>query len=106
MSAFKQWTKAGFPASKLLLGLALYGYVSKSTATKLSGSSTRDLNANPVESARGPPKRISAAPGDLSAMWGQQISFNQLVRSGVLRKRRDGTYMAANGYTQGKSSFW
>ncbi|KAG6890136.1 hypothetical protein C0995_011429 [Termitomyces sp. Mi166 len=101
-SAFKQWTKAGFPASKLLLGLALYGYVSKSTATRLSGSSTSDLVANSVEHLRGPPKKSSAAPaGDLSGMWGQQIAFNQIVHSGVLQKRDDGIYTAAHGYTQG-----
>ena len=34
-AALAQWTKAGFPASKLLLGLPLYGYVSQSTKTTL-----------------------------------------------------------------------
>jgi chitinase len=37
-AALNQWTKAGFPANKLLLGLPTYGYVSQSTATHLSGS--------------------------------------------------------------------
>jgi chitinase len=37
-AALKQWTDAGFPKSKLLLGLATYGYVSKSTRTGLTGS--------------------------------------------------------------------
>ncbi|THH29871.1 hypothetical protein EUX98_g4306 [Antrodiella citrinella] len=36
-AALAQWTAAGFPASKLLLGLPLYGYVSQSTATTLTG---------------------------------------------------------------------
>jgi hypothetical protein len=36
-AAFKQWTAAGFPAAKLLLGLPLYGYVSRSSKTSLSG---------------------------------------------------------------------
>lgn len=35
-AALNQWKAAGFPASKMLLGLPLYGYVSKSTATHLS----------------------------------------------------------------------
>ncbi|KAK7057589.1 glycoside hydrolase family 18 protein [Favolaschia claudopus] len=35
-SAFNQWTAAKFPASKLLLGLPLYGYVYNSTRTTLS----------------------------------------------------------------------
>ncbi|KAL1749252.1 glycoside hydrolase family 18 protein [Schizophyllum fasciatum] len=37
-AAVKQWTGAGFPASKLLLGVPYYGYVSQSTDTTLSGS--------------------------------------------------------------------
>ena len=37
-AAFAAWTKAGWPASKLFLGLPLYGYVSRSTKTTLSGS--------------------------------------------------------------------
>ncbi|KAJ7030057.1 glycoside hydrolase family 18 protein [Mycena alexandri] len=35
-AAFKQWTAAKFPASKLLLGLPLYGYVFNSTKTTLA----------------------------------------------------------------------
>lgn len=38
MAALAQWKKAGFPASKQLLGLPLYGYVSKSTKQVLTGS--------------------------------------------------------------------
>ncbi|GLB44487.1 putative glyco_18 [Lyophyllum shimeji] len=99
-SAFVQWTKAGFPASKLLLGLPLYGYVSKSTAKKLSGSLLPDSPPDPVAHPRGPATDRSTAPaGDLSQMWGQQIPFKQLVQSGALQKNEDGTYTAANGYT-------
>ncbi|KAI0089280.1 glycoside hydrolase family 18 protein [Irpex rosettiformis] len=36
-AAFSQWTSAGFPANKMLLGLPLYGYVSQSTKTTLTG---------------------------------------------------------------------
>ncbi|KAH9939318.1 glycoside hydrolase family 18 protein [Epithele typhae] len=34
-AGLQQWTAAGFPASKLLLGLPLYGYVSQSSKTTL-----------------------------------------------------------------------
>ncbi|KAF9458111.1 glycoside hydrolase family 18 protein [Collybia nuda] len=37
-AALSQWKAAGFHASKLLLGLPLYGYVSQSTKTGLTGS--------------------------------------------------------------------
>ena len=43
------------------------------------------------------------ATGDLSAYFGQQIPFNQLVALGALKKNSDGTYTAANGYTMGAS---
>ncbi|KAF9458110.1 glycoside hydrolase family 18 protein [Collybia nuda] len=98
-AALSQWTKAGMPASKLLLGLALYGYVSKSTAKKLSGSLMPDPSIHPVAHPRSPLQDISTAPaGDLSNMWGQQIAFKQLVRSGALVKTHDG-YRGSNGYT-------
>lgn len=104
-AALAQWTKAGMPASKLLLGLALYGYVSKSTAKKLSGSLMPDPSVNPSPHPRSPLQDTSTAPaGDLSSMWGQQVAFKQLVRSGALVKTNDG-YKGANGYTMGKSIF-
>jgi len=92
------------PASKLLLGLALYGYVSKSTDKRLSGSSILSPQAAGGAHPRYPPKRpkIRGALGDLSALWGQQIPFNQLVTSGAIRKTGNGSYGGANGYTMGR----
>ncbi|KAG5645132.1 hypothetical protein DXG03_006849 [Asterophora parasitica] len=100
-AAFAQWTRAGFPPSKLMLGLALYGYVSKSTAKRLSSSVMPDSSVIAIPHPRGPFKDLStAAPnGDLSTMWGQQIAFRQLVQFGALKKRADGNYDGANGYT-------
>ncbi|KAF5347319.1 hypothetical protein D9756_009917 [Leucocoprinus leucothites] len=105
-AALSQWTKAGMPASKLLLGLPLYGYVAHSNAKKLSGSSVptyQSSTSSPGAHPRGPPVPIprtgAAPPGDLSRLWGQQISFNQLLLSGVLHKKTDGTYDSANGFT-------
>lgn len=95
------------PASKLVLGLALYGYVSKSTAKKLSGSLMPDPSVSPSAHPRGPPMELSAASaGDLSNMWGQQIAFNQLLESGALQKQADGTYTGANGFTMGNSIYY
>ena len=81
------------PASKMLLGLALYGYASKSTATKLSGSSVPGTHSRPTASCVG---------GDLNGWWGQQIPFSELVKGGALRKE-SGAYVASNGYTMGVS---
>jgi len=110
-AALVQWTKAGMPASKLLLGLPLYGYVAHSSAKKLSGSCVpTNQGQDPMivgAHPRGPPVLVTtpgvgAVPaGDLSRLWGQQISFNQLLSSGALYKKPDGTYDEANGYTMG-----
>jgi chitinase len=98
------------PASQLLLGLPLYGYVTRSKAKKLSGSLVPmpgDPNFPPGAHPRGPPSSIrvpevgTAPTGDLSHLWGQQISFSQLLSSGALYKKSDGTYDGANGFTVG-----
>lgn len=105
-AALAQWTKAGMPASKLLLGLALYGYVSKSSDKKLSGSFA-PMSFKESSSAMGMHRRnlqrAAKAPelGDLSSMWGQQIPFAQLVSSGALVKNNDGNYDGHNGYITG-----
>ena len=102
-AALVQWTKAGMPASKLLLGLPLYGYVSRSTAKKLSGSSVPMgiRGAHPRHPPLSNELGKDMPAGDLSRLWGQQISFNQLLSSGALRRKNDGTYDGANGYTMG-----
>lgn len=46
------------------------------------------------------PETVTAPAGDLSAMWGQQISFKDLLSYGALVKKSDGTYDGANGYTK------
>lgn len=141
-AAFSQWTKAGFPANKLLLGLPLYGYVSKSTATTLTGIAiptagfdvqqyrervlhlpSRNLapacplvlekfdeEPNFLDGNHGrirtkKPEVHASAAGDLSSYYNQQIPFNQIIALGALTKSSNGTYVQANGYTEGKSAF-
>lgn len=139
-AAFSQWTKAGFPANKLLLGLPLYGYVSHSSATTLTGvamppAAGFDVSLYrervlqlPVRPGRAPAcprvtetfteepnflegkhergrapaaaETAQAAAGDLSAYWGQQIAFNQIVALGALKKSGS-VYVQQNGYTEG-----
>ncbi|KAJ7125146.1 glycoside hydrolase family 18 protein [Mycena epipterygia] len=117
-AAFAQWTAAGFPASKLLLGLPLYGYVLDSTKTVLTGSFTspdsipenaskpasgavtgvpiRGANKKPITP---PPKAGTTATANLQGWWGQQIPFGSLVASGALVKNSSGTYGEGGGFT-------
>ena len=112
-AAFKQWTAAGFPAKQLLLGLPLYGYVSDSTKTSLTENFSIAMEEpQQVGAMNGAHAKVSwvddkaaaetTVAGDLKSWWGQQIPFNKLVASGALVKNRNGTYSAANGYTEGK----
>lgn len=39
--------------------------------------------------------------GDLSSYWDQQIPFNQIVALGALQETSEGTFVQANGYTEG-----
>jgi len=99
-AALVQWMRAGMPANKLLLGLPLYGYVSKSASEKLHGSGVELQRDGPNhKGAHRNYKLPITHNGDLSRFWGQQISFNQLLGSGALVKKADGSYDGAEGYT-------
>lgn len=117
-AAVQQWTDAGFPASKLLLGLPLYGYVSQSSSTTLSGSLMPPGNANllvaegstkTVEGKktflngahpRGPVKKDVKANADLTSWYGQQIPFSSIVGAGALAKSGD-SYDGSGGFSKG-----
>jgi chitinase len=108
---------------QLLLGLPLYGYVSQSTKTVLTGSlqpsenmlllgiqeeeEDRDKghfhNGAHVQSARNTRGHADDVhtQADLSSWWGQQIPFNALLKSGALTKKSDGTYGEGGGFTMG-----
>ncbi|KAI0337951.1 hypothetical protein BDW22DRAFT_842180 [Trametopsis cervina] len=125
----------------MLLGLPLYGYVSQSTKTTLTGIAIPPVGFNVQkyrEAVLGLPTRnaapmcpivkekfeeepsfldgahertaqkatakkieVKAGNGDLSSYFGQQIAFNQIVALGALTKSSNGTYVQANGYTEG-----
>jgi chitinase len=61
----------------------------------LDGQHQRNRTAQPSITA-------AAATGDLSSYVGQQIPFNQIVALGALTKTSSGTYVQANGYTEGQ----
>ncbi|CAK5281690.1 unnamed protein product [Mycena citricolor] len=104
-AAFKQWTTAKFPASKLMLGVPLYGYVYNSSRTMLEGfvdpaeeGDAPVSNATPgankkierIEQTTSNPVEIKAT-ANLKPWWGQAIPFNSLLASGALVKKGDGT---------------
>lgn len=116
-AALAQWKKAGFPANQQILGLPLYGYVSQSTKTTLTGSLVSSSPSfSGVESGHGVHRRDPVKekenknkktnPVDtilqntnLQEWYGQQIPFNELVKSGALIKKSDGTYGQGGGFT-------
>ncbi|KAJ7169103.1 glycoside hydrolase [Mycena crocata] len=122
-AAFAQWTAAKFPASKLLLGLPLYGYVLNSTKTVLTGSFTspeavpqsddkpasgtatngviRGANKRPLQSPSPSKVGTAAVAANLQSWWGQQIPFSSIVSSGALVKKANGTYGEGGGFTMG-----
>ncbi|KAF9255037.1 glycoside hydrolase family 18 protein [Marasmius fiardii PR-910] len=117
-AAFNQWTAAGAPASKLLLGLPLYGYVSQSSNTVLRGFAPTEketIKANPACVHAHPRKKTTPTPTvttaegevqteadtNLTGWYGQQIPFKTLVSSGALVKGDDGNYRQGGGFTMG-----
>ncbi|KAF8195755.1 glycoside hydrolase family 18 protein [Mycena galopus ATCC 62051] len=80
-AAVKAWTAAGFPASQLVLGVPAYGYVSKSTATRLRTRQT------PVQDVT-------------LAGEGGQIQFRDLVQQGALVRNPDGSFDGSGGFTR------
>ncbi|KAF8556981.1 glycoside hydrolase [Imleria badia] len=81
VGSYNAWTSAGFPASKIVLGVPAYGYIVKSNARRLS--------------ARSPPRAYSE---DGSG----QIQFQSLIDQGILEQSSDGSFPAAasSGFTR------
>ncbi|KAF8890745.1 glycoside hydrolase superfamily [Infundibulicybe gibba] len=114
-AALAQWTRAD------LLGLPLYGYVSQSSKTGLTGSllpSSEMLllqRSKPEDAVQGEPGmhflngaharpkelKTAAANANLQSWYGQQIPFSSIVSSGALVKKSDGTYGEGGGFTMG-----
>lgn len=102
-----------------MLGLPLYGYVSKSSKTTVTGSfaGTNDLRATALI----PPKDGDAeahflngahprdkdaatkirTAANLQGWYNQQIPFSEIVSSGALVKQSDGSYGQGGGFTMG-----
>ncbi|KAH9833837.1 glycoside hydrolase family 18 protein [Rhodofomes roseus] len=73
-AGLKQWTDANFPANQLMLGLPLYGYVSKSSKTELQ---ERDVNSDGSDKGKG-----SSYLARVLALGGKQYAVSDDVRDG------------------------
>ncbi|KAJ6539469.1 glycoside hydrolase [Mycena capillaripes] len=80
VAAYNAWTSAGFPASKLVLGVPSYGYVSTSTATRL-------------RTRRGARSVRLDADGD-------QIQFRDLCEQDALVRGPNNTFNGNGGFTR------
>ncbi|KIY49336.1 glycoside hydrolase family 18 protein [Fistulina hepatica ATCC 64428] len=72
VAGYNAWTSAGFPASKLVLGVPSYGYISKSSADHLRTHEDADT----------------------------QVEFRNLVISGTLVRSSTGQFVGGNGFTR------
>ncbi|KAK0242582.1 glycoside hydrolase [Armillaria nabsnona] len=73
----KAWTSAGFPANQIVLGIASYGYISKSTAKELAGTGS-GAGLTPDEGGK------------------NMIMFKNLVKQGALTS----DYKGGKGFTR------
>lgn len=100
VAAYEAWTSAGFPASKLVLGLPSYGYVSDSEASDLRSRSTKALKFRRLRSL----DDGSEEPGTTIKIIGEDgsstVQFRELLRQGALVRTSASAYDAAGGFTR------
>ena len=81
----------------LMCPIVKEAYEGEGEPTFLDGKHDRDIQKKMTKTIE-----AKAGNGDLSSYFGQQIAFNQIVALGALKKSSNGTYVQANGYTEGK----
>ena len=87
VGAYESWIASDFPASKLVLGVPTYGYVSRSSAESLR---TRRLERNFLENVT----KLITSDGDSEG----QISFRELVQQGVLATDGNRHFVGSSGF--------
>jgi len=99
VAAYNTWTSAGFPPSKLVLGLPSYGYVYGSNVTRLR---TRSMS-NVFESVLDFDSTLPSPDVKITNDGSGQVQFRSLVDSGVLVLVPDGdgsSYVGGGGFTR------
>ncbi|KAI0052983.1 glycoside hydrolase family 18 protein [Auriscalpium vulgare] len=99
-AAVRAWTAAGFPRSKLVLGVPSYGYVQRSGATRL-----RQRQAPDDSDAQAPSDdstRAVTVLSDEGTADSGQVQFRDLVRQGALCAvaGAPGAYAGCGGFTR------
>jgi chitinase len=87
-AAVASWVAAGFPADKITLGVAAYGYVQRSQANQL-----QHRRSYPPQK-----RQVTVANGDGGTADGQ-ITFRGLVQQGAL-SNNGGNFDGAGGFTR------
>lgn len=103
VAGFNQWTTAGFPASKLVLGLPSYGYISNSNA---EGLRQRSNIRSRVVRSKAQRDGSATTPSPMVKVVGEdgnpegQIHFRELIRQGALSRssNKPTTFEGAGGY--------
>lgn len=88
LAGFKAWTAAGFPPSKIVLGVPSYGYISRSNAQTLRQRSQHERKrhgSRRVQASR----KVTRDDGlgvvhVVSEDGGDQVQFRDLVKQGAL----------------------
>lgn len=104
-AAVNAWTAAGMPREKILMGMPMYGYVSKSGATKLKQrAASEDHSHRKPSQEEIQQQQALLHPGQGSSFKQSQLSsgqnnFNVLVAQGYLIADGSGNYKAESGWT-------
>jgi chitinase len=85
VAAYNAWTNVGFPPSKIVFGLAAYGYASKSNATSLRTRS----NSSPL---------VTVISDNGQVPFRELVSQGALVRTIAADPSSPGSFNAAGGF--------
>ncbi|KAL4260222.1 glycosyl hydrolase 18 family protein [Pleurotus pulmonarius] len=88
LAGFTAWTAAGFPASKIVLGVPSYGYISRSNAQTLRQRSQHERKRHSSRRVQGS-REVARDDGlgvvhVVSGDGGDQVQFRDMVKQGAL----------------------